>query len=140
MVIQLLYTQYTADSLNDYPSNLSRTYLPRPACVGFVYIIYYHFALLKMPLLIHSQTHKNHAVIHYSMETLVSTLRTHNQLRYKAYLNLAIFFPPLLRFTTLSMNIKGNGSLGNFITIFFHQLVISSNILRHRVSVVNFST
>jgi len=33
-----------------------------------------------MPLLIHSQTHKNHAVIHYSMETLVSTLRTHNQL------------------------------------------------------------
>lgn len=41
--------------------------------------------LLKMPLLIHSQTHKNHAVIHYSMETLVSTF-THTQstLRYKA--------------------------------------------------------
>lgn len=86
---------------------------------------------LKMPLLIHSQTHKNHAAIHYSVETLVSTLRTHNPLRYKTHLNLPIpFFPLLLRFTTLSMNIRSNG---NFITIFFHQLILS-NILRHRAS------
>lgn len=114
---------------NDYPSNLSRTY-PPVACMCRAYNLLSLRVTLKMPLLIHSQTHKNHAAIHYSVETLVSTLRTHNQLRYKVHLNIPIFFPLLLRFTTLSMNIRDNG---NCITIFFHQL-ISSNILRHRAS------
>lgn len=83
----------------------------------------------KMPLLIHSQTHKNHATIHYSVETLVSTLRTHNQPRYKARLNLAIFFPPLPHFTTLSMNIRG----GTWKSWKLHHCILSSTcyLIKH---------